>query len=184
MTEAIKNIMERNSCRDFKDTPLTQEQLKVLIETALAAPSAKNFQPWHISVVTDKALMEDMEKETVAVLAAGDDKTFYERIMSRGGKIFYDAPCLIVISSNNSEWAHIDSGIMGQNIAIAAQSMGLGSCYIGMMKVPLNCPRGEEFKKRLQFPEGYTFAIAIAVGTVNTGKEPHELDFTKVSYVK
>jgi len=36
----------------------------------------------------------------------------------------------------------------------------------------------------MRFPDGYDFGIAILVGTVKTGKEPHELDIKKVTFIK
>jgi nitroreductase len=103
--------------------------------------------------------------------------------MERGGKLLYNAPCLIVILSDGSKWGSLDSGILCQNVVLAAQSLGLGSCIVGMAGVPLGGPRGDEFKKRLSFPEGYEFAVGVLIGTVNSGKEPHELDMGKVTYV-
>jgi len=184
MNETLKNIAMRNSCRDFADTPLEEWQVKALVNAALAAPSAMNKQPWHITVVTDKDVIDEMDKEGVAVMAADKDKTYYERIMERGGKLFYNAPCLIAISCDKSDWALLDSGILCQNIVLAAQAMELGSCIVGLLRVPLSGPRGDEFKKTLQFPEGYDFAVSILVGTVKTGKVPHDLDLSKVSFVK
>ena len=183
MNETLKTIADRYSCRDFKDTPLTDEQANAIVEAALAAPSGVNRQPWRIIIVKDKALIDEINDAGVEVLAAAEDKSGYERIMSRGGKMFYNAPCLALILSDGSDWAPIDCGILCQNIALAAHSIGLGSCIVGMAGVPLKGPRGEEFKKRLQFPEGFKFCIGILVGTVNTGKEPHELDRSKVTYI-
>jgi len=183
MNETLKNISERYSCRDFADTPLTDGQVEALVGAALAAPSAMNLQPWHITVVTDKGLIDELDTYGMAILAADEDKAYYERVMARGGKIFYNAPSLFVIASDGSKYAALDSGIMCQNIVLAAQSLGLGSCIIGMLRIPLSGPRGGEFKKRLQFPDGYEFAISIIVGTVKSGKEPHEPDKGKVSYV-
>ena len=183
MNDAIKAIMERNSCRDFKDTALTDEQLKVIIDAALAAPSALNRQPWRIVVVKDKALIDEMDIAGMEMLAAAEDKTTYDRMMARGGKLMYNAPCLVFILSDGSSWAQIDCGILCENIAIAAQSLGLGSCIVGMASAPLSGPKGEEFLKRLNFPSGFEFSIGVLLGTPNTGKEPHEPDYRKVTYV-
>ncbi|MCL2367039.1 MAG: nitroreductase [Oscillospiraceae bacterium] len=183
MNETMKNIKKRNSCRDFHDTPLTEAQVKLLVEAALAAPSAQNIQPWHVTVITDKKFLDEMDATGVAELAVAKDKIYYDRIMSRGGKILYDAPCLIVVSAADSAWAQLDSGILCQNVVLAAESMGLGSCIVGLLRVPLGSHRGEEFKKRMQFPEGYEFAVSVLVGHVKTGKEPHDLDYSKVSFV-
>ena len=179
--EVLKAIFERNSCRDFTGTPLTDDQLKTIIDTALAAPSAVNLMPWHLVVVTDKATIEELDTEGMNVLSSADDKTAYDRVMGRGGKMLYNAPCLIYILGNESKYAGIDSGILVENIAIAAQSMGLGSCIVGMAGIPLAGPNGDEIKKRLKFPDGYHFVIGILVGAANSGKEPHEFDRSKVT---
>ena len=183
MNETLKTIMARNSCRDFKDTPLTEEQLKTIIDAALAAPSAMNNQPWNLVVVTDKALIEALDAEGMGILAAAEDKAGYQRFMDRGGKLLYNAPCLVYVLSNGSSWAPVDCGILTQNITLAAQSIGLSSCVVGIANLPLTGPRGDEFKKRLKFPDGYVFGIGVLVGVPNTGKEPHELDPGKVIYV-
>ena len=184
MNETLKTIAERYSCRDFADTPLTDEQIKALVDAALAAPSAMNRQPWHIIMVTDKALIEELDVEGMSVLAAAEDKSGYERIKTRGEKIFYNAPCMVMIASDGSSYASMDCGILSQNVSLAAHSMGLGSVICGMAGIPLNGPRGEELKRRLQFPGGYGFGIAILVGVARSGKEPHELDMSKVTFIK
>ena len=183
MNETLKTIAERNSCRDFKDTPLTDGQMKDIIDAALAAPSGMNRQPWRLVVVKDKALIDELDAEGMGILAAAEDKAGYQRFMDRGGKLLYNAPCLVYVLSDGSTWSPLDSGILVQNIALAAQSIGLGSCIVGMANLPLTGPRGGEFKKRMNFPDGFSFAIGILVGTPNTGKEPHELDPNKVTYV-
>jgi len=184
MNETLKTIAERHSCRDFSGVPLAGAQVKALVEAALAAPSAMNRQPWRIIVVADKSLIDEMDFESMNMLAAAEDKSGYERIMSRGGKIFYNAPCMIMVASDGSDYASMDCGILSQNVALAAHSLGLGSVICGMAGIPLNGPRGDEYKKRMRFPEGYGFGIAILVGMVKSGKAPHELNRNKVTYVK
>ena len=124
MNETLKCIAERYSCRAFEDAPLTDDQVKTLVEAALAAPSGMNNQPWHVTVVTDKAFIDELDDDGLAILAAMEDQTRYNRIMSRGGKMLYNAPCLIIITNDGSKWAAVDSGILVQNMALAAQSLG------------------------------------------------------------
>jgi hypothetical protein len=78
----------------------------------------------------------------------------------------------------------MDCGILSQNVSLAAHSIGLGSVICGMARIPLAGSRGAEFFERMNFPKSYEFGIAILFGTVKTGKEPHELDQSKVSRVK
>ena len=183
MNETIKHILERNTCRDFKDTPVKKEHIETLVKTALAAPSARNIQPWHITVVTDKALLGEIDAEGMKILSTSEEKAMFDMLMSRGGKLFYNAPCLILVLSDGSDWGTLDSGILCQNVVIAAQSLGLGTCIVGLARIPLNGPKKEEYKKRLSIPEGFEFSIGILVGEINTGKAPHDHDQNKVSYI-
>jgi nitroreductase len=88
---------------------------------------------------------------------------------------------MMMAASDGSNYASMDCGILSQNVSLAAHSLGLGSVICGMAGIPLNGPKGEELKKRLQFPDGYGFGIAVLVGTAKSGKTPHELDMGKVT---
>jgi len=182
MNEVIKTILDRYSCRDFVPEPITDEQAEALVKVSLAAPSAMNLQPWHIIAVKDRGLIDEMDADIMGqVEAQGGD--FYKRIMDRGGKPLYNAPFMIIIAKDASDAAPLDCGIVSQNIALAAHSMGLASVICGMMRMPLTGEKGEEFTKRLKIPEGYSFGMAVLIGKPNSGKDPHDLDMNKVTYV-
>jgi nitroreductase len=183
MNETLKIITERYSCRDFTGTALTDAQIKALVDAALAAPSGMNRQPWHIIVVTDKALIDELDVEAMGILGAAEDKSGYERIKSRGGKVYYNAPCMVIVTTDDSGFGALDCGIVSQNVALAAASLGLGNVICGMAGMPISGPRGDEFKKRLKFPDGHRFAISVLVGAAKSGKAPHELDTGKVTYI-
>ncbi|MCL2422181.1 MAG: nitroreductase family protein, partial [Defluviitaleaceae bacterium] len=99
MNEVLKVIADRYSCRDFTGEPLTKAEVDALVKAALAAPSAVNRQPWHVIMCTDKALMDEMDDTSMKMLAAEEDKTGYNRIMDRGGKMLYNAPAMMVVAS-------------------------------------------------------------------------------------
>ncbi|MCL2240557.1 MAG: nitroreductase family protein [Defluviitaleaceae bacterium] len=183
MKDVLKAIYERNSCRDFSGVPLTEGQVNELVKSALAAPSAVNAMPWHIIAVTDKGMLDEMDAYAFSIL---EEKSpdFHKRMKERGGRIFYNAPCLILIAKNDSDWATLDCGIVSQNVALAAHSLGLGNVICGMARMAFEGPRGEEWTRRLQLPEGYTFGMSVCVGAANQGKEPHALDWNKVTYIK
>lgn len=184
MNETLKTIAERYSCRDFESDPLSEEQLKAIVDAALASPSAMNRQPWSIMAITDKGFIDEMDAAGLDGLSKAENKAGYERVMSRGGKLFYNAPCMIMVASDGSSYGLMDCGILSENVALAAHALGLGSVICGMANVPLTGERGQEFKKRMKFPEGYEFGIAILVGNAKSGKAPHDPDESKVVYIK
>ena len=185
MNQTLRNIAERYSCRDFAGTPLTEGQIEAIIDAALAAPSAMNLQPWHLVVIKDKELVDELDAEGMKILADSEDKAFYERMMERGGRIFYNAPFMMLILSDGSKWGLLDSGILCQNVVLAAEAQGLKSCIVGMAGIPLDGPRKDEFAKRLRFPDGYKFAVGVIVGHLGDGgkKDPHTLDRSRVTVV-
>ena len=175
-------IRDRYSCRDFSGVPLSKEQVTALAEAALAAPSAMNLQPWHIIIITDKALLEEYDADAMSILKDSNPEA-YKRMADRGGSIFYNAPCLVLIAKDDSGYGALDSGIASQNVALAAHGMGLGSVICGMARSPLQGPRAKEWTKRLQIPEGYSFGMSVCVGVANSGKEPHALDMSKLTFI-
>jgi len=184
MNDTMKSIMDRYSCRDFLSAPLEESQVRALADAALASPSGMNRQPWHIIIVTDKKLIEELDAEGMKILSEAADKSTYERMMSRGGSLFYNAPCMIIAATSAEKPALMDCGILSENVSLAAHSLGLGSCICGMAGAPFSGKRGGELKKRLKFPEGFGFGIAILAGTAKTKKDAHELDQAKVTFIK
>jgi len=177
MNHTLDSIAQRYSCRDFADTPLADAQVEAIAQAALAAPSAMNRQPWQVIIVTDRTLIQDMSAECRAIRAKAEpDQPLLD-------DPFYNAPCLVMIAIDDSKYAKLDCGILSQNVALAAQGLGLGSLICGNARPPLDGPRGAEFIQRLQFPDGYQFGMAVLLGTALSGKEPHELDQGKVTLI-
>ena len=181
MNDTLKVIDARYSCRGYTDTPLTEEQIKAIAQAAVASPSAMNRQPWQVIIVKDKKIVSDLDAAGMAAFAASDDKSVYNRMMERGGKLFYNAPCAVFIAIEPG--AGLDCGIVCENIAIAAESMGLGSVICGLAGAVFSGDNGEKAKEMLKFPAGYTFGMAVLIGNPVQKGKPHEPDFSKVTYI-
>ena len=170
----LNAIFERRSIRSYQDTQLTDEQIKTLMEVAVASPSARNSQPWHFSFVQNADLLAEIRD---AVAESLDRPDF---------DVFYKAPTVIFISRSTTEnqaYGAMDCGIAVENLAIAAHAMGLGSVILGMPRSAFTSPKADEFRKALNFPEGYDFAIALAVGYAATTKDAHPVDEGKISRI-
>jgi nitroreductase len=182
MNETLKVIANRYSCRDYKEEMPSNEMLQAIAEAAIQAPSGMNRQAWRVIVVKNKELLQDLEAEGLSYLASLEDKSTYQRIMDRGGKLFYGAPCMIVVSIDPT--SQIDCGILCQNVALAATSLGIANVICGLTGTAFaSGHRVEEFSKRLGFPEGYAFGCSVLLGYANTTKAPHEPDKDKITFI-
>lgn len=187
MNETLQVIAKRYSCRDYKEEMPADELLRAIAEAAIQAPSGMNRQAWRVIVVKDRDLISDMEAEGMSYLASLEDKSIYNRITERGGKLFYGAPCMIVvpIDSSQNPSALIDCGIVCQNIALAATSLGIANVICGLTGMAFaSGKRAEEFRKRLGFPKGYTFGCSVLLGYENTSKLPHTPDQDKIIFIE
>lgn len=181
MNETLSVIEERYSCRAYTGQLPQREALDAIAKAAVQSPSAVNRQPWQVVVITDKALIDEMDAEGMRIFSEAEDKGTYQRMMERGGKLYYNAPCMYLILQQPG--TEMDTGIVSQNITLAATALGLGSVICGLAAIPFKGPKGEEFKSRIGFPEGYEFGIAVLVGHPVGEGTPHQPDTGKIRYL-
>lgn len=184
INETLSLISSRRSHRSYEKTPLTEEQLNALLQAAVESPSAVNRQPWHFTVVRNQQLLDDMNQAVWEQMMKRDPARRSPRFADPAFHVFYHAPTVIVISGMpDNPYTPIDAGIAVENIALAAESMGLGSVILGMPRDAFAGDRAEGFKQALQFPEGWEFVIAIAVGVPADTKEAHPVKDDRISFV-
>ena len=181
MNPTLKVIANRYSCRAFEGKLPQREQLDAIALAAVQSPSGMNRQPWKIVVVTDKSFIEEMDAEGMRILSEQEDKAFYDRMMARGGTMYYNAPCMFFILKKPG--MDLDCGIVSENIALAASSLDLGNCICGMARIPLTGERGDEFKKKLGIEGEWEFGMAVLVGHAKEVTKPHEPDMSKIHFV-
>ena len=181
MNETLKTIYRRHTCRAYTGELPPAADLQAIAEAALAAPSGLNGQPWHVILVKNRALIDEMEAEGLARVKTDPDQSIWERLKGRGGTMFYNAPCLLVIATRGGP---VDTGIIVQTAALAATSLGIDNCICGMGGIAYASARGEEFKRRVGFPEGYEHGMTLLLGYGKAPGKPHELDYGKLSVVE
>ena len=171
MSEVLNAIERRCATRGYTKKELTEEELNNLLRAGLQAPTATNRQEIHITVVDG----------THPILKEIEDLKNLERGTPNPQHNFYfEAPTVLLLSAEKAfSWAPVDAGIAVENIALAAEAMGLGSLIIGCIKNALTGDKKDYFAKALKFPEGYEFAIAIAIGHKAVTKEPHVYSIEK-----
>lgn len=181
MNETIRSILDRRSNRGYSENSISPEALELLKQCALASPTARNEQSWHFSFVTNRQLISDVERASIAAAEAKNDEFLLKITASRNGKIFYDAPLVVFISGDaGSKWRMVDAGIAAQNLALAAHSLGLGSVMIGLCGIAFEGEEEQVLSEKLGFPEGYKFSLAVCIGEPTVTKEAHPIKEGKI----
>jgi len=154
-------IRRRRSIRAYKDQPIEEEKLQLLLEAARLAPSSSNSQPWHFIVVRRKDLIESLSQSVL----------IGTRLVNRW---MTSAPCVIVACGRINPVIHwgakalgidllkVDVAIALEHIVLTAADLDLGTCWIGWFSE-------KKVKKLLDIPLNLK---VIAILTVGYPKNP------------
>lgn len=80
----MNSIFHRVSIRKFQDKPVEPEKIESLLRAAMAAPSARNQQPWEFYVVTNKDLIQKLSTVSPYAGCAKDAPGAYRFRLPRG----------------------------------------------------------------------------------------------------
>ncbi|HIX13351.1 MAG TPA: nitroreductase family protein [Candidatus Anaerofilum faecale] len=160
MNPILQSLYARKSVRAFEDRPIPEELKQQILEAAVQTPTAGNQQLYTILDITDPLL-----KQALSITC--DHQPFIAK-----------APMVLIFCADCKKWldayreagctprapgagdlllAVTDAAIAAQNAVVAAESLGIGSCYIG--DVMENCERQREL---LHLPD-YVFPAAMLV---------------------
>ena len=160
MNETIRQLFDRKSVRVFEDRPIDPADKALILEAACMSPTAGNRQLYTIIDVTDQAIKEKLvdtcdhqpfiAKAKMVLIFCADCRKWYE-----GFKATDSDPRKPGVG--DLMLAVTDTAIAAQNAVTAAQSLGIGSCYIGdIMELR------EVHRELLHLPE-YVFPTAMLV---------------------
>lgn len=171
MSEVLEAIAKRSSTRGYTSEKLTKEELDTILTAGLQSPTGMNKQEIFFSVINgEDPIIEELEQEKMAL-----------RNANRGEhNAFYEAPTIIMLSAEDDfRWSQVDAGIAVQSMALAAESLGLGSLIVGSVYDAMRGDKCDYFKEKMAIPAEKDFQIALAVGHKATEKEPHTYDAAK-----
>ncbi|WP_028402241.1 oxygen-insensitive NADPH nitroreductase [Ectobacillus panaciterrae] len=164
MNQVIETLLQHRSIRKYEDRPLTDEQIRVIVESAQAASTSSYIQAYSIIGVKDREM-----KKKLAELAGNQayvetnghffvfcaDLYRHEVLAEMEGQDIYAS----IESTEKFMVAVIDAALAAQNAAVAAESMGLGICYIGGLRNNL-----EEVSELLNVPKLVIPLFGMSVG--------------------
>ena len=168
----LNQIRERRSIRKFKDTPVEKEKTDQLIEAALRAPSSRSFNPWRFIVVDRHDLLDQLASAK-----------------PHGSSFLKNAPLGIVVCGDataSDVWVE-DTSIASIFIHLAAQALGLGSCWIQIRKRDHTQSKSADahVKEILGIPKNIMIESIIAIGypdEVKNGHAKETLAYDKVFF--
>jgi glutathione peroxidase-family protein len=175
----LSSIMARRSIRKYLDKPVEHEKLEAIVKCGINAPSGMNRQPWVVRVVEDQKLITDateiFKQENAEQVKR--DKDFKN--------MFRNAPNLICVCTPANGGGELDAGLLGENIMLAAQSMGLGTCCLGgPVRFLLSNEKCKFFLDRLDIPADYKLNYIIAIGYPDEQPDAKPRDASKVKFIK
>ena len=112
--DALEIIHARKSVREYAaDKQISKEDLETIIRAGMAAPSARNIQPWHFVVVSEPAVMQELA-----------EKLPYAKMLSQ-------APLAMVVcgDTTKSSYWYVDCSAVTENILLAVEALDLGAVW-------------------------------------------------------
>jgi nitroreductase len=166
----ISLIQKRRSIRKFQKKQVEAEKIDTLIEVALRSPSSIGHNPWEFIFVTEQTLLEKLS-----------------RAKPHGSAFLKNAPLGIVVCADPDKsdvWIE-DSSIAAIFLHLAAESIGLASCWIQMReRMHDQTKTAQDYvSEALDIPSRLQVECIIAVGYPDEKKPPHkkeELQYDKV----
>ena len=160
MNEIIQSLFDRKSVRVFTDRPVTAEEKDLILRAAVQAPTAGNQQLYTIIDVTDQAVKNTLVKTCDNQPFIADAKLVL--IFCADCRKWYDAFRFAGCEPRDPGVGDLalaisDATIAAQNAVVAAESLGIGSCYIG--DIMENC---EAHRELLHLPK-YVFPCCMLV---------------------
>ena len=168
-------IKMKRSIRSYKDEAVEHEKILKVLDVGRVSPTASNRQPLKFVVVNDKKklkeftllMLEQINKLDERIL--GKYKQRFESLLldfkeNDIDRLLYKAPAFIAIygDEKTGSMVKVDAGIASAQMTLMAESLGLGSCFIGFASLAANY--SDKVREYLQIPKGNTVFLGMTLG--------------------
>jgi len=173
--DVLRAIIARRSTRKYKNEQISPEQLDVLLEAAIWAPSGGNNQSWLFTAIQNRDVLEKLNSEVkkgFGRYVPDDDYPGKHHAIDQAKRedfnFYHNAPTLIIASNKpNYENAMADCALALENIFLAAQSLGLGTCYINQLHWLRDDAGVRNYLFELGIPLEHTICSSAAIGFID-----------------
>ena len=173
----VENIMTRRSIRQYETRAVNRDTMQIILNCGIHAPNGMNKQSWEVRVVDNPEFINGVTAlYTQDNPKAAEDPSFKN--------MFRNAPTVVFIANDPSyDCSQIDCGLLGGNMILSAQSMGIGSCCLGGPARFMKSPEAAEYLKKLNFSEGYELLYCIAFGYPDEAPAAKPRNAEKVKFI-
>lgn len=166
--DTLKTIKSRRSTRSFKNEQIKPAELQTVLEAGIYAPSAANQQAWHFTVIQSEKLLAWLSHEAKEEAKKLGNEYLSKMANNENFNIFYGAPTVVLVSGDEKAMViESDCAAATQNMLLAAESIGLGSCWVNFVLFVFNSPKAKEYLQELGVPDGYRPFASVALGYKN-----------------
>lgn len=167
VNDTIKLLLNHRSIRSYLDKPLTEEQILLIVQSAQAAATSSYVQAYTIIGIKNqqkKDKLAELAGNQAYVAKNGHFLVFCLDLhrLEMAAAIESAMPESVEVALNSTEMfmiGLIDTALAAQNAAIAAESMGLGICYIGGLRNQLKA-----VSELLQIPDRVIPLFGLSIG--------------------
>lgn len=176
--EVLDTIRTRRSIRKYKDTPVDERTVELVLEAARWAPSWENTQCWRFIVVRDSTIKTKLANilGTNAATEAIQSAPVVIVACAELGKSGYHPDEAKPATDKGNYWFMFDVALSMQNLVLAAHSLGLGTVHIGLFNA-------KRVASTLGVPQGFCVVSMTPLGypdqepTIRPRKELPEIVF-------
>lgn len=178
MPDIFETIMHRRSIRRFEPKQIEETALQQIFQAGLYAPCAGGRQGVIFAVCQDKEVNERLGKIKRAnsnprMATATSFVSREQPSIADDPKLtnaFYDAPTVITLfAPKNFLFSVDDCAVAAENMMLAADALGIGSCYIGQGWPAFAAPYGQEILRQWNIPADHYAVMQLLLGYAKEG---------------
>ena len=178
MQPIMETILHRRAIRRFAPRQIEEKALQQILQAGLHAPSAGGRQGVIFAVCQDREVNEKLGKikranSNFRMSAGGNYISQEQPSIVDDPKLvssFYDAPTVITMfAPKNFLFAAEDCAVAAENMMLAADALGIGSCYIGQGWTAFADPYGQEILKKWDIRTDYYAVMQLLLGYPREG---------------
>lgn len=162
MNQVLETIKSRRSVRKYLDKQIKDEELEKILDAAIYAPTGHYDQPWFFTIIQNQEMINEINEGAKEYMRGIDVEWMAQMARAENFHIFHRAPTVLLVSARKDATTPMaDCSAAVQNMLLAAESLDIGSCWIGFAKFHF---LSEVNRKKFDIPDGYEVYYGVSLG--------------------